>query len=139
MQFAPHKCLQKFVMDLNRIYQSEPALYEEDFHYQGFEWIDFRDSDNSIISFMRKAKDHDDLLIIVCNFTPLPRPGYRIGVTKNSYYKEILNSDSQIYWGSNMGNAGGVNADKFPWHAKPYSINITIPPLSVVILKPGRT
>jgi len=139
MQFAPHKCLQKFVMDLNRIYQSEPALYEEDFHYEGFEWIDFHDSDNSIISFMRKAKDPDDLLIIVCNFTPLPRPGYRIGVTKNSYYKEILNSDSQIYWGSNMGNAGGVNAVKVPWHAKPYSIKITIPPLSIVIFKPVRT
>ena len=139
MQFAPHRCLQKFVMDLNRIYQSEPALYEKDFHYEGFEWIDFHDSDNSIISFMRKAKDPDDLLIIVCNFTPLPRPGYRIGVTKNSYYKEILNSDSQIYWGSNMGNAGGVNADKVPWHAKPYSIKITIPPLSVLIFKPVRT
>ncbi|MFZ3137867.1 MAG: 1,4-alpha-glucan branching protein GlgB [Thermodesulfovibrionales bacterium] len=139
MQFAPHRCLQKFVMDLNRIYQSEPALYEKDFHYEGFEWIDFHDSDNSIISFMRKAKDPDDLLIIVCNFTPLPRPGYRIGVAKNSHYKEILNSDSQIYWGSNMGNAGGVNADKVPWHAKPYSIKITIPPLSIVIFKPERT
>ncbi len=139
IQFAPHRCLQKFVVDLNRIYQSEPALYEGDFHYGGFEWIDFHDSDNSIISFMRKAKDPDDLLIIVCNFTPLPRPGYRIGVAKNSHYKEILNSDSQIYWGSNMGNAGGVNADKVPWHAKPYSIKITIPPLSVLIFKPVRT
>jgi 1,4-alpha-glucan branching enzyme len=139
IQFAPHRCLQKFVVDLNRIYQSEPALYEGDFHYGGFEWIDFHDSDNSIISFMRKAKDPDDLLIIVCNFTPLPRPDYRIGVAKNSHYKEILNSDSQIYWGSNMGNAGGVNADKVPWHAKPYSIKITIPPLSVLIFKPVRT
>jgi 1,4-alpha-glucan branching enzyme len=139
IQFAPHRCLQKFVVDLNRIYQSEPALYERDFHYGGFEWIDFHDSDNSIISFMRKAKNPDDLLIIVCNFTPLPRPDYRIGVAKNSHYKEILNSDSQIYWGSNMGNAGGVNADKVPWHAKPYSIKITIPPLSIVIFKPLRT
>ena len=139
IQFAPHRCLQKFVVDLNRIYQSEPALYERDFHYGGFEWIDFHDSDNSIISFMRKAKNPDDLLIIVCNFTPLPRPGYRIGVAKNSHYKEILNSDSQIYWGSDMGNAGGVNADKVPWHAKPYSIKITIPPLSIVIFKPERT
>jgi 1,4-alpha-glucan branching enzyme len=139
IQFAPHRCLQKFVIDLNRIYQSEPALYEGDFHYGGFEWIDFHDSDNSILSFMRKAKDPDDLLIIICNFTPLPRPGYRIGVAKNSHYKEILNSDSQIYWGSNMGNAGGVNADKVPWHAKPYSIKITIPPLSIMIFKPVRT
>lgn len=139
LRFTPHKCLQKFVMDLNHIYQSEPALYGVDFHYQGFEWIDFRDSDNSTISFMRKAKDPDNFLIIACNFTPVPRMGYRIGVPVNSFYKEILNSDSQIYWGSNMGNAGGVNTDKIPWHGKPYSIKINLPPLSVVIFKPVRT
>lgn len=139
LRFTPHKCLQKFVMDLNHIYQSEPALYGVDFHYQGFEWIDFRDSDNSTILFMRKAKDPDNFLIIACNFTPVPRMGYRIGVPVNSFYKEILNSDSQIYWGSNMGNAGGVNTDKIPWHGKPYSIKITLPPLSVVIFKSVRT
>jgi 1,4-alpha-glucan branching enzyme len=138
LRFTPHKCLQKFVMDLNHIYKSESSLSEVDFHYQGFEWIDFRDSDNSTISFMRKAKDTNDLLIIACNFTPVPRMDYRIGVPVNSLYKEILNSDSQIYWGSNMGNAGGVNAEKTPWHGKPYSIKITLPPLAIVIFKPVR-
>jgi 1,4-alpha-glucan branching enzyme len=138
LRFTPHKCLQKFVMDLNHIYKSESSLSEVDFHYQGFEWIDFRDSDNSTISFMRKAKDTNDLLIIACNFTPVPRMDYRIGVPVISLYKEILNSDSQIYWGSNMGNAGGVNAEKTPWHGKPYSIKITLPPLAIVIFKPVR-
>jgi 1,4-alpha-glucan branching enzyme len=135
----PHRRLQKFVMDLNHVYQSEPALYEVDFSYQGFEWIDFRDTENSTISFMRKAKDPDNFLAIVCNFTPVPRIGYRIGVPEICFYKEILNSDSQIYWGSNMGNAGGINADEIPWHGKPYSIYITLPPLSVLIFKPMRS
>ncbi len=135
----PHRRLQKFVMDLNHIYQSEPALYEIDFSYQGFKWIDFRDTENSIISFMRKAKDPDNFLVIVCNFTPVSRIGYRIGVPEICFYKEILNSDSQIYWGSNMGNAGGINADEIPWHGKPYSIYITLPPLSVLIFKPMRS
>jgi 1,4-alpha-glucan branching enzyme len=136
LNFMPHRRLQKFVMDLNHIYQSEPALYEVDFSYQGFEWIDLRDTENSVISFIRRAKDPENFLVIVCNFTPVPRIGYRIGVPKNCFYREILNSDSQIYWGSNMGNAGGINVDKIPWHGRPYSINITLPPLSVLIFKP---
>jgi 1,4-alpha-glucan branching enzyme len=123
---------------LNFIYQSEPALYEVDYDYQGFEWIDFRDADDSTISFIRKAKDPDDHLVIVCNFTPVPRKNYRIGVPAHCYYREIMNSDSTIYWGSNTGNAGGVNAELQPWHGRPYSINITLPPLSVSIFKPIR-
>jgi 1,4-alpha-glucan branching enzyme len=138
LQFAPHKCLQKFVMDLNNIYQSQPALYEVDFHYEGFEWIDFRDADNSIIAFIRRAKDTDDFIVALCNFTPVPRTGYRFGVPADCFYKEILNSDSDIYWGSNMGNAGGLNSDPIPWHGKPFSINATLPPLSIVIFKPVR-
>ncbi len=134
----PHRRLQKFVMDLNHIYQSEPAFYEIDFSYQGFEWIDFRDTENSIISFTRKAKDPDNFLVIVCNFTPVPRIGYKIGIPEICFYKEILNSDSQLYWGGNMGNAGGINADEIPCHGRPYSINITLPPLSVLIFKPVR-
>jgi 1,4-alpha-glucan branching enzyme len=109
-----------------------------DFNYQGFEWIDFRDTENSVISFMRKAKKPENFLVIVCNFTPVPRSGYRVGVPENCFYKEILNSDSQIYWGSNMGNVGGILADKIPWNDKPYSVKITIPPLSVVVFKPVK-
>ena len=136
LKFTPHKSLQKFVMDLNRIYCSEPALYEVDFHHEGFAWIDFHDTDHNIISFIRYAKDPDNFLVIVCNFTPVPRTGYRIGVPSDCFYKEILNSDAKIYWGSNMGNAGGLNSDAIAWHRKQYSIQVTLPPLSVLILKP---
>jgi 1,4-alpha-glucan branching enzyme len=136
LKFIPHKCLQKFVMDLNRIYRSEPALFEVDFRHEGFAWIDFHDTDHNIISFIRYAKDPDNFLVIVCNFTPVPRTGYRIGVPSDCFYQEILNSDAKIYWGSNMGNAGGLNSDAIPWHGKQYSILITLPPLSVLILKP---
>ncbi len=138
LQSTPHRCLQKFVMDLNHTYQSEPALYEVDFDHRGFEWIDFRNADSSIIAFIRKAKDPDDFLVIIGNFTPVPRVSYRIGVPENCFYKEILNSDSEIYGGSNMGNAGGLNSDAIPFHGKPYSINTTLPPLSVMIFKPAR-
>jgi 1,4-alpha-glucan branching enzyme len=138
LSHMPHKRLQKFVMDLNLFYHSEPALFEVDFHYKGFEWIDFRDTDNSIFSFLRKSKDINDFLVVVCNFTPVPRDKYRIGVPAGGFYKEVLNSDSQIYWGSNMGNSGGIQADKTPWHGKPYSINITIPPLSILVFKPEK-
>jgi 1,4-alpha-glucan branching enzyme len=136
LQYEPHTKLQKLVRDLNQIYRTERALHEKDFDYHGFEWIDFKDADNSIISFIRRAKDPNDILIIVCNFTPVQRKDYLIGVPLNCYYKEIFNSDSEIYWGSNMGNAGGVNASNIKWHSKPYSISITIPPLSLLIFKP---
>ncbi|MEW6001607.1 MAG: 1,4-alpha-glucan branching protein GlgB, partial [Nitrospirota bacterium] len=136
LNYTQHKRLQKFVIDLNHIYQSEPALYEVDFSYHGFEWIDFTDADSGVISFIRKAKDANNFLVILCNFTPVPRTGYRIGVPEKCFYKEILNSDSKNYWGSNMGNAGGLNAEAIPWHKRPYSINATLPPLSIIILKP---
>ncbi len=138
LRYTPHRSLQKYVMDLNFIYQSEPALYEVDYNYQGFEWIDFRDADDSIISFIRRAKDPDDHLVIVCNFTPVPRKSYRLGVPAHCYYREIMNSDSTIYWGSNTGNGGGTNSEIQPWHGRRYSINITLPPLSVSIFKPIR-
>lgn len=138
LSFKPHRCLRRFVMDLNYLYRSEPALYEVDFDYQGFEWIDFHDAESSVISFIRKAKDPKNFLVIVCNFTPVARIGYRIGVPEDCVYKEILNSDSVFYWGSNMGNAGGVKADKIPCHGRSYSINLILPPLSALIFKPVR-
>lgn len=137
LQYEPHVKLQRLVKDLNYIYRSEPALYENDFDYKGFEWIDFRDADNSIISFIRRAKNPDNFLIVICNFTPVPRINYLVGVPLNCYYKEIFNSDSEIYWGSNIGNSGGVKALDIKWHSKPYSINVTIPPLSLLIFKPA--
>jgi 1,4-alpha-glucan branching enzyme len=137
-QYRQHNRLQKFVRDLNLLYSSEPALYEVDFDYSGFEWIDFRDAENSVLSFIRYSRRRDDYMVIVCNFTPVPRWGYRIGVPENCFYREILNSDSREYWGSDLGNAGGVQGENVPWHGKAHSINVVIPPLSVLYFKPGR-
>jgi 1,4-alpha-glucan branching enzyme len=138
LEFEPHKGLRRFVRDLNIVYRSEPSLYEIDFDYTGFEWIDFHDVEGSVISFLRRAKDHDDFTILVCNFTPVPRTGYRIGVPVPGFYKEILNSDSNYYWGSNTGNYGGVYAENTPFQYRPCSISITLPPLSTIFLKPAR-
>ena len=136
LQYEPHQKLQRFVKDLNRLYRSEPSLYEIDFEYTGFEWIDFHDSDNSSMSFFRKGKNPDDILIFVCNFTPVPRHCYRVGVPRAGFYREILNSDSEIYGGSNIGNSGGVWAVPVPWQYRPHLIEITLPPLSVLVFKP---
>lgn len=138
VDYRQHNRLQKYVQDLNRLYSSEPSLHEVDFDYRGFEWIDFRDTDSSSISFVRRAKRQDDHIVVVCNFTPVPRFGYRVGVTEKCFYSEILNSDSREYWGSDLGNAGGVLSEDIPWHGKPYSINIVLPPLAVVYFKPVR-
>ena len=135
LQYEPHLKLQRFVKDLNSLYKQEPALYEIDFHPAGFEWIDFNDWEHSAVSFMRKAKNPDDFVVVALNFTPVPRGGYRIGVPKEGFYKELINSDSGIYWGSNTGNSGGVHAEPVPWHGEPFSLNLTIPPLGMVILK----
>jgi len=138
VNFRRHSRLQKFVQDLNRLYAAEPSLHEVDYNWQGFTWIDFRDADNCLVSFVRRGKDPADHIVIVCNFTPVPRFGYRIGVPENCYYREILNSDSSEYWGSNLGNGGGVHASAIPWHGQPCSMEITFPPLAVVYFKPVR-
>ena len=136
LQYESHHGLQRYVRDLNRLYQSEPALYEVDFDYHGFEWIDFRDAEGSIISFIRRGKDPEDFLVFVYNFTPVARMGYRVGVPKGGFYKEVMNSDSGSYWGGNMGNFGGIWADEMPWHGRAASLSLTIPPLSMVVMKP---
>jgi 1,4-alpha-glucan branching enzyme len=136
LEYEPHRKLQLFVKELNRVYRNEPALYQVDFDYTGFEWIDFMDSDNSIITFMRKASDSKDLLVFVCNFTPVYREDYRVGVPFHCGYEELLNSDSKMYWGSNKGNYGGLWSDEIAWHNQPYSLNLNIPPLSTMIFKP---
>ncbi|MDI6801890.1 MAG: 1,4-alpha-glucan branching protein GlgB [Thermodesulfovibrionales bacterium] len=132
----PHKRLQVFIKDLNHLYKNEPAMYEVDFESHGFEWIDLHDSESSVISFIRRAKYPDDFLVFVFNLTPVPRFGYRIGVPVKGFYREMLNSDSSLYWGSNLGNSGGVRADNMPAHGRAYSLNLTLPPLSALILKP---
>jgi 1,4-alpha-glucan branching enzyme len=139
LQWEPHQKLQRYVADLNRLYQSEPALCTTDHVAEGFEWIDFHDWEHSIIAYVRKAKDPADHLVVVCNFTPVPREGYRLGVPGQRFYEEILNSDSEIYWGSNMGNRGGFESEPTPWQGQPYSLELTLPPLAVCVFKPTPT
>ncbi len=131
LQSPLHAGLQKWVADLNRTYRSISALHELDCDPSGFEWIDCNDSENSIISLIRKGTDPNDIVLVVCNFTPLPRFNYRIGVPARGFWKELLNSDAQEYGGSGVGNLGGVEAEEHPCHGRPYSLSITLPPLSV--------
>ena len=136
LNYEFHQKLQRYARDLNLMYKVEPALYRHDSKYQSFEWIDFYDSDNSVISFMRKSLERDqDTLVFVCNFTPVPHHNYRIGAPLPGYYKEIINSDWHIYGGSGVDNGGGRTADALPWQGQPYSLNLSLPPLGTVILK----
>jgi 1,4-alpha-glucan branching enzyme len=136
LHYEPHQKLQAMVRDLNHLYVKEPALHTVDFDPGGFEWIDFQDSDNSIISFMRKTDRPEDTLIFVCNFTPVYRDAYRIGVPWHGFYREVFNSDSGDYWGTNKGNYGGLHTEEVPFHGRPCSINLVLPPLATVIFKP---
>jgi len=136
LQYEPHQGLQKFVKDLNHVYLAESALYELDFEPEGFEWIDFRDTDTNAISFIRKGKSPSDILVFVFNFTPVPRQDYRIGVPKGGFFKELINSDAGVYGGSDVGVGGGITADPLPWHGQPWSLSLFLPPLGMLILKP---
>ncbi len=138
LDFDPHRQLQQYVKDLNRLYASQPALHEVDFSWEGFQWIDLHDVDQSTLSFIRKARDPNDFVVVVANFTPVPRGGYRVGVPAPGFYRELLNSDSAHYGGSNLGNAGGLPADDISWQGQPYSVLLTLPPLAVVFLKPEQ-
>ncbi len=131
-----HNGLQRFCRDLNLVYRNEPALYEQDFDWPGFSWIDANDSDNSVLSFIRFAKNPDDFLLIICNFTPVVREQYRIGVPRAGNYRELINSDQDIYSGSNVMNSGIIQSMPYQYHAKENSLSLTLPPLSTLFLKP---
>ena len=135
LEHHPHAGLQRWVEDLNRLYRSEPSLSELDFTPAGFEWVDCNDSDQSVISFIRKGHAADKAVLIVCNFTPIPRFHYKVGVTRGGFWKELLNSDAKEYWGSGIGNLGGVRAEPVRVHGRPYSLNLALPPLSAVFLR----
>ena len=132
-----HAGLKRFVRDLNTLYRGEPALYERDFDPEGFEWISLHDASNSVLSFLRRARSSDAPLIFACNFTPVPRENYRIGVPTPGTYRELINSDSERYGGSNMGNLGTVQTDPIASHGHPHSLQITLPPLAAVMFKPA--
>ena len=131
-----HAGLKRFVRDLNTLYRGEPALYERDFEPEGFEWISLHDASNSVLSFLRRARSHNAPLIFACNFTPVPRENYRIGVPTPGTYRELINSDAERYGGSNMGNLGTVHTVPIASHGHPQSLQITLPPLAAVMFKP---
>ncbi len=136
LNFDYHRKLQTLVRELNRFYRREPALWEVDFNFNGYEWIDFRDVENSIIAFSRWSEGRKDFLIFVCNFTPEPRLQYRVGVPKPGYYREVFNTDSEMFGGSNMGNgAEWAKAEAVFFHGQPQSIAITLPPLAVIAFR----
>jgi 1,4-alpha-glucan branching enzyme len=131
-----HSGVQRLVRDLNHLYTSTPALYELDPYPSGFEWIDYQDVENSMIAFIRKGRNEGDFLVVVCNFTPVVRYGYHIGVPDAQAYQEVLNSDAAVYGGSNVGNLGRVEVEHVGSHGRAKSISLAVPPLGVVILKP---
>ena len=134
LQYDFHSGIQELVKDLNLIYKNQPALYEKQFSPEGFQWIDYGDHENSVLTYIRKGHDTKNDLIIACNFTPVPRENYKVGVPRNKQLKEIFNSDSEKYAGSGITN-GTVKPSKDPWHGYDQSVEITIPPLSTVIFK----
>ena len=138
LDYPPHSSLKRWVEDLNRFYREQPALYELDFDSAGFEWIDCNDVEHSVVSLIRKGRSPDDLLVVVCNFTPVTHSNYRIGVPQPELWRELLNSDAREYGGSGQGNLGGVEAAPIPLHGRPYSLTITLPPLAIVFFKSGE-
>jgi 1,4-alpha-glucan branching enzyme len=135
LEHAPHQGIQRWMKDLNHLYRSEPALFARDFDANGFEWADLHDWEHSIISFLRKGESPDDLMLVVCNFTPVLHANYRVGVPRGGYWAEVLNSDATLYGGSGQGNLGGVEAAPVPVHGRYHSISLTLPPLGVLFLK----
>jgi 1,4-alpha-glucan branching enzyme len=132
-----HRGVQRWVRDLNTWYRGEPGLHELDCDPAGFAWIDCNDAVQSALAYLRRGKSPAELLVIGCNFTPVPRHNYRIGVQHEGYWQEILNSDAPLYGGSGQGNLGGVATSPVSWHGHPQSINVTLPPLGIVVFKLG--
>jgi 1,4-alpha-glucan branching enzyme len=130
-----HAGLKRWVRDLNTLYRGEPLLHTMDFNPAGFEWVDCKDFQRSIISFLRRGQNPNDQLVFVCNFTPVVRQNYRVGVPLEGYWKEILNSDAPLYGGSGQGNFGGLSTVPLPIHGRPFSLNMTLPPLGMVIFR----
>ena len=130
-----HKGIQRTLSALNHLYKTEPALYEKSFSPEGFEWVDFKDADSSVISFLRKGQDKNDTVLVVCNLTPIPRENYRIGVPEAGKWHEIFNSDAKDFGGSNVGNKEFVNSEATPAHDKAHSVSLTLPPMAVIYLK----
>ncbi|MDQ1363432.1 MAG: 1,4-alpha-glucan branching enzyme, partial [Pseudomonadota bacterium] len=135
LEYAPHQGVQKLVGDLNKHYRNYPALHRHDFESAGFEWIDCNDTDQSVLSYLRQG--NGETLVVILNFTPVPRYKYRVGVPHAGHYREIINSDSAYYAGSNLGNGGDLYTQDIAWMNRPCSLELTLPPLAGVVLKLG--
>jgi 1,4-alpha-glucan branching enzyme len=129
-----HDGLRRLVQHLNYVYKNEPALWDLDDSYEGFEWVDFHDADNSCVSFLRKSRA-GDVIVFAINATPIVREGYRLGVPGAGFYREIINTDAETYGGSNVGNMGGFEAESFEWQGRTHSLVISLPPLAAVAFK----
>jgi 1,4-alpha-glucan branching enzyme len=136
--FERHSGIQRLVRDLNLLYRSEPAMHEGDCESFGFQWIDANDADRSVLTFLRKRRDEQDMVLVACNFTPVPRHNYRVGVPSPGVWRELLNSDADIYGGSDLGNYGSVEAAPVAYQGHRWSLMLTLPPLSAVFFKPER-
>ena len=130
--YPSHSGIKKLLEDLNHLYRHHPALYQVEFEQAGFEWIDCNDVEHSVLSFIRKARDGEDTVLAVCNFTPVPHHNYRVGVPRSGLWQELLNSDAREYGGSGQGNLGSVEAAPVPLHGRSFSLTITLPPLAIV-------
>ncbi|MDH4225201.1 MAG: 1,4-alpha-glucan branching protein GlgB, partial [Deltaproteobacteria bacterium] len=131
-----HRGMKDLIRDLNRVYRENPPLFQMDFNWTGFDWVDCHDSEASVLTFLRWDNHRQHHLLTALSFTPVPRMDYRVGVPENRFYRELINSDAAQYGGSGLGNFGGVQAEEIPWHGQPYSVRLTLPPLGGLILKP---
>ncbi len=138
LKWNEHRGVQRMLADLNRLYVHEPALHQVDFDHAGFEWIDCNNYDECVLAYLRRGRDPHDFVIVCCNFTPVPRMNHRIGLPEGGYYREVFNSDSEFYAGSNLGNGQGLVAQNLSWHGRPFSAEVVLPPLSVTMFKPQR-
>jgi len=134
-----HSGMRQWIQDLNRFYRSEPALHELDCDPAGFEWIDCRDAESSIVILLRKGRGDGRVVLVTCNFTPVARPNYRVGVPRGGTWKEALNSDAKYYGGSGMGNMGEVEAAPVPCHGRRFSLSLTLPPLAILFFVSDET
>jgi 1,4-alpha-glucan branching enzyme len=133
-----HRGVHDLLRDLNHLYRDSPALWELDAMPDGFSWIDYMDADNGIIAFVRHDAAREAPILVACNLTPVVRHAYRLGVPSGGAWREVLNTDSELYGGSNVGNAGRVVAEDVPSHGRPWSVQLTVPPLATVYLAPER-
>ena len=138
LEYPNHQGIKEVVKGLNKLYKTEPALYEKAFDAEGFEWIDGGNAADSVLIYSRKGKEPKNDLVVILNMTPTPHQNFRVGVPHEGSWKEIFNTDDKIYWGSGMNNPKAIKTDKNSWHGRKHSVLVTLPPLSVIVLKQDK-